>query len=373
MLHVDIPTRADFAHLGSHRDPASVSIYVPTTPLTQDVAASRTHLKNLAKEAMDQLQAADADKRAVASLAEHLDHLLEDDAFWQVQARSLAVFATPDNVRTFRLPNALHASVEVSDRFHLTPLLRAVAFPNAAHVLALSEGAVRLVEVSPDLPAVTVRVAGLPADAASAVGRASVNQVRANTRLEGGQGQKVLLAQYARQVDRALRPMLTGSDIPLILASTEPLLSIYRSVNTYAHLAGPAITASPDRMTDGELSDQARAVLDGIYRGEVAAWAGRFAGMENRGRATTDVAQAARAATIGAVESLLVDIDQSVLGTLSDDDGAVRFADHASARSYDVLGEIATRVIRSGGRVLGVRQADIPGSASLAAILRYPL
>ena len=35
--------------------------------------------------------------------------------------------------------------------------------------------------------------------------------------------------------------------------------------------------------------------------------------------------------------------------------------------------EIATRVIRSGGRIIAVRKVDIPGGKSLAAILRYAM
>lgn len=373
MLHVDIPTRADFSALAAHRDPMSVSIYLPSTPVTQDTPAVRITLKNLMGEAVGQLEKAMGDKRRIGALTELFEHLLEDDDFWQFQAHSLAVLATPDNIRTFRVPNALVSSVEVSDRFHLTPLFRAVAFPNVAYVLAISEGGVRVVEVSPDLPPATVRIADLPKDASSAVGRASVNSSRSNTRLEGSAGQKVLLAQYARTVDRALRSILTGSDIPLVLAATEPLASIYRSVNTYAHLTGKGIAVSPDRMTDAELSAQARTVLDGVYKDQVAAWRDHFAKADNNGRATTDVAQAARAATFGAVETLLVDIDQTVVGTVGDEDGSVMFADHASARSYDILGEIATRVLHSGGKVLGVRHGDIPGGGALAATLRYPV
>ena len=39
--------------------------------------------------------------------------------------------------------------------------------------------------------------------------------------------------------------------------------------------------------------------------------------------------------------------------------------------SYGVVDEIAGRAFTAGARVLGVRRADIPGGASLAAILRY--
>jgi hypothetical protein len=47
--------------------------------------------------------------------------------------------------------------------------------------------------------------------------------------------------------------------------------------------------------------------------------------------------------------------------------------EQASASNYGLVDEIANRVIATGGRIIGVRKADIPRSESLAAILRYPV
>ncbi|MBR1223235.1 hypothetical protein JQ557_34915 [Bradyrhizobium sp. U87765 SZCCT0131] len=373
MLYVDIPTATDLAALSSRRDDIGVSIYLPTTPVTREGGADRIALKNLAREALRQLQAVDADKRRVAALAEHLDDLVDDDGFWRHQAHSLAVLATPDNVRTFRLPNALESMVEVSDRFFLKPLLRSVTFANSGHVLALSEGAVRLIEISANLPATAVKVEGLPRDAASAVGQSTINDRSPSGRLQGAEGQKVRLRQFARQVDAALHARLAGSDLPLVLAALPPIAAIYRSVNSYPHLAAAGIDTSPDALSDADLAARARSVLDGLYRDEVTAFGRLFAQRENQGRATTDVAQAARAATFGAVEALMVDIDQVIPGTVADSDGAVTFASAPGARSYGVVDEIAARALRSGARVLAVRQPDIPGGKALAAVLRYPV
>jgi hypothetical protein len=372
MLYVDIPTHADLMMLMSQRSDMCVSIYLRTTPISQETAGNRIELKNLAKQAIRELEAVGADKRRRATLAEHLDDLVDDDEFWRFQAHSLAVLATPDNIRTFRTPNTLTSIVEVSDRFHLKPLLRAVTFPNTCYVLALAEGSVRLVEVTADLPATTVKVDGMPKDAGDAVRRATVNDRSPSGRIQGSEGQKVLLRQYARKVNSALRGLLAGTDIPLVLAATEPLASIYRSVNTYSHLASATIEGSPVALTDAQLADRARSVLDGLNRNEVAVFARLFETRGSAGRATTDIAQAARAATFGAVESMLMDIDEVVNGTVDEADGRVSFADSASPESYGVVDEIARRVIVAGGRVLGVRKGDIPGGKSLAAILRYP-
>jgi Bacterial archaeo-eukaryotic release factor family 11 len=371
-LHTDIPTRAQLERLLDAREAWHVSIYVPTSPIPQEAQGARIELKSLAAAASGQMQAAGADRRAVADVRELVDELVVDDELWSEQARSLAVFASPAGVQTFRLPNRLVSEVEVGDRFYVKPLLRAVTFPQAAFVLALAAGAVRLVEVTRDGPAFTVDVPGLPTDAASAAGKASIADRSPMRRLQGSEGQKVRLRQFARKVDRALRGVLTGLELPLVVAAAEPLDAIYRSVNSYPHLAEASIRGNPEELTDEELAAAARTVLDDLYARETAAVRARFDARASDGRASADVATVARAATAGAVDTLVVDIDQKVPGQVDEETGAVTFAEDGAA-THGVVDEIARRVLRSGGRVLAVRNADVPGGGSLAAILRYRL
>jgi hypothetical protein len=164
------------------RDDLSVSIYVPTSPLTQDARASRIELKNLSSAALRQLEEAGADRRGVEAIREELDELVDDEEFWEEQARSLAVFASPAGARTFRLPNRLPAVVEVADRPYVKPLLRATTFPQAAFVLALASGSVRLIEVLRDGPPFTVSVPGLPKSAAGSRARRVRSSGSASTR-----------------------------------------------------------------------------------------------------------------------------------------------------------------------------------------------
>ena len=317
-LHTDIPTRSELASLLDARDPASVSIYLPTTVVTQDAAGDRIALKTSTSEAVERLETAGVDRRAIASVREGLDELVEDDDFWTEQAHSLAVFSTPDRLRTYRLPNQLSSAVEVGDRFFVKPLLRAVTFPQATFVLALGAGAVRLVEVTRDEPPSTVAVPDLPTDAASAAGKASLGDRAPTRRLQGSEGQKVLLRQYARKVDHALRGVLTGLELPLILAATEPLASIYRSVNSYPHLADGTIEGNPETASDQALATASRAVLDDVYARELSELRELFDLRFHQDRGSTDVATVARAATYGAVDTLFVDIDQNVPGVLDE-------------------------------------------------------
>jgi hypothetical protein len=347
-LHIDIPTPAQLANLLDTRAPDCVSIYLPTSPLPQDADAARIEFKNLAAQA-------GGDNELLADLA-------DDPDTWSGLAHSLAVFATADTLQTFRLPNRLESLAHRADRFHVKPLLRAVTFPNAALVLALAQSSVRVIEVAGDVPASEIEVAGLPLEVAPS-SRAPVG------RIQGDEGQKVRMRQYARQVDRALQPTLAGVGLPLILAAAEPLDSIYRSVNSYPGLLPESVAGNPEHTTTAELADAARPILDALYAAELDALRARFDDWQSRGRAVTDLTDVARAATFGAVDTLFVDIDDLVEGTVDPDSGTIGHGDGGQG----VVDEIARRVIASGGRVLAVRREDVPHGNTAAALLRYPV
>ena len=365
-LHTDIPTGKELERLLTATADHCVSIYLPTHRVTQETQQDRILLRDLTRQAVEQLEAAGADADAVSDIEAHLVHLAEGDAdedvddvdveeFWANQAESLAIFASPGRFETHRLPNHLNAMVEVSDRFHITPLLRAVTFPHAAWILALSAGAVRLLEVGPSGAPEEVRVEDMPKDAYQSSGN---KVVRARE------------SAYARKVDTALRAVLTGSDLPLILAASKPMASLYRSVNTYPHLVGEREHSNPETSTDAELADAARAILDEVYAEQVAELAERFGDLSGQGRTATDASDLARLSTYGAVDTLLVDIDADVPGTI-DDDGAVTLDDADDGVNYGVTDEIARRVLLASGTVLAVRADDIPGGGPMAALLRY--
>jgi hypothetical protein len=206
-----------------------------------------------------------------------------------------------------------------------------------------------------------------------AVGRASLDSRSPRGRIQGSEGKKVRMGQYARAVDGALRELLGGRETPLILAATPPLDSIFRAACTYPHLADQAIRGNPETTSDHDLALAARAILDELHAGKLRAFAELFAQRTGQGRTTTDVEKAAYAATHGAVAAIAVDMDVQVPGTVDDEDGTVVFAETSSAETHGVLDQIATRVLMTGGRVLAMRREEIPGDAALAAILRYPL
>jgi len=372
-LHTDIPSQLQIQRLLQAQGDHLVSIYLPTSPITPEADAARIAFKNLAAQAVEELRAAGIDTAGREAIEEELDDLHDDREFWAEQAHSLAVFADPHGLRSFRLPNRLSEAVQVADRYYVKPLLRTVTFPQTAFVLALAEGSVRLLEVTPDLPTFEVRVPDLPDDAADAVGKASITDRSPARRLQGTEGRKTLVRSYARAVDRALRGVLVGRELPLILAAAEPIDGIFRSVNSYPHLVDRSLPGSPEGSTDAELGEAARAVLDDLYSQQLRELGDRFEQRSAAGRTAVEINDLGRAATFGAVEILFVDIDSRLAGTIDAESGAVSLDDVEQAGDYGVIDELCRRVVLADGKVLAVRAADVPGGGPAAAILRYPV
>jgi len=391
MLHIDIPTLAEFKALAQIKGETCVSLYLPTSRLGKNAGTNRTAFKDIAREALSQLKEGGADKNKITVFEERFDRLAGTDhdvqdqdkirklqrakpdpieSFWHYQANGLAVLATAGMMRTFRLPNSPKPLAEVADRFHLTPLIRAMTSPHDIFVLALAEESVRLVHAFANFPPQRLQVPDLPANAEEATRRPSFHVRAPRRRLQNLEGEKVLLHQYVRKVEHAVQGALAGQNAPLVLAAEEPLASMFRSVNTYPKLADEMIEGNPDQITDGELEDAAIPILDRLYSRELKAVIALYDELKPR-RATTDVSYAAHAATAGAIEQLLVDLDAVVPGLVSDIDGSVTYSVSDDAETYSVVDEVARRALYTGARVLGARQEEMPDRAPLTAILRY--
>lgn len=374
MSRIKLPTRDEILNLAQIRSDACVSIYAATSPVALQKDHCRIEIGNMVREALKRLEteAPDGpplDKRRLAKLRDGLETLTGADDFCLDQSNSLALLATPDASFTFQMPNRLNNFLEVADRFYLKPLLRAITFDHRAYVLALSENQTRVIELLPDCPAEEIKVPGLPADLMQAAG---VNSPNAGTRppnRDESEIRKKRQAKYIRQIDDALRAFMGQGSIPLILAATEPLSSMFRAQAT-VNMTDDIVSVSPDHLSVGELSELARPVLDKYYQQELEAVKELFEQRTGQNRVVTDPADVARAATNGMISLALVDFDYSSQGVI-DENGNITYGEGTD--SYGVIDEIVKRAMQTGSRVMAVRGEDMVSDTGVAAILRYTM
>ena len=217
-----------------------------------------------------QLRAAHADRGAVSDVREALDALVEDDDFWAEQARSLAVFASPASLRTFRLPN------------RLTPPSRSATASTSSRCCGRSASR-RPRSSWRSRPARCASSRSLAKDrrsrSTSPTCRPTRPARRARPRSPTALRARGCRAPRARRSGCASSPGRStrhcGRHHRARAAAhprrDRPLASIYRSLNSYPHLVERGIPGNPERTSDAELAADARTVLDEVYADELSA------------------------------------------------------------------------------------------------------
>lgn len=370
MFPADIPDTEQLLALVDHRDPASVTITIESSPLPSEHERIRISLRNAIDEAERQLGEKDLPHGAARAVIEPLRGLLDDDEFWQHQSRSLVLVAAPDRLEAFRLPSVLTEHVAVGDRFDTGSLLRAIAFDHRAFVVELTRSDARLIEYGADHRPIEHDLA-LPDDHALMLEHTTTGGRFDRQRADGATGDRPEREKYARVVqDEVVR--VVPDDVPLILAASADLDPAYRAVNTHPLLLADGLEPHPGSLDDQRRTAAVRELLDAHYAAEVDAWRERFGSLRAEGLATTRLKEVAAASASAGIAELYFDMDATDEGVI-DEFGVVTRVDEPGPDTYALVDEIAARVLRSGGTVRAVRNRDLLDGSPVAAVLRFPL
>ena len=368
MAHKDIPKRQDIEALASARIPHSVSIYIPTGHRPDSSEKARIELKNLARDAAKQLQDDGASAAVVSHLEDEIEQLIGNAPFWKQQSQSLAIFIDPNNVQTYRLPNRFTSTLDVADRFYIKPLMRTITFPQSAYVLSLAQNSVRLIKVTADEDPEVLDVPGLPENFESYI---NIDYERQKfDRAEHDNA--VYIQKYAAEINKAVYPVVRATKLPLILAAAEPLNGAYRRANSYEYLTDEMISGNPEAFGAGALADKARPILDRLYADEIAQVVDHFKSQEGQLMASRDLRTVAEGAALYAIDSLLIDFDERIPGSLNEM-GEITLSDADDASNYGVVDEILRLALVVNARVYAVRSDEMPDGAQVAATFRFPV
>ena len=377
-MTIDTITTADLAALTSHRHPASASLYVPSSwagsqtsrpPIGHDTEAARTKLKSATDAALAELETGGIHRTDREAIAERIERLARDRNFWSTHARSIAVFVAPDELRAFRLRNELPRHSATGDRFDVGPLVRATTFSHRGYVLALTVGDVRLLALDSNDTVTGVELTTLPDDAADALEHTTTGGRFDRHRAAGTLGPKAGQRKYCDIVQDAVLEAIGDDTAPLVLAAAPDLAPVYREINSYRQLLDDGIDANPASLSDDDLAARARRILEDHYRASIQEWNEEFGTLRAHGRASSQWSDIARAATAGLVDTLVLDFESMLEGTI-DEAGSITIADEPGPGTYGLADEIAARVLRTGGTVRAVRSDDLPDDNPIAATFR---
>jgi len=370
MLPVDIPDRERLISLTEHRDAASVSISLASSPVPQDHERIRIALRDAIDQAARQLEGMDLPHGARHDVVGRLRAVLGDDEFWTRQSRSMVLLAAPGVLHAFRVANHLPDRVVVSDRFDVSGLIRAVSFPLHGFVVKVTQQGAKLAELD-DEGRLVEHPLPLPDDHRLMLERTATDGTFDRHRAHGATGDRVERERFCRVVqDEVVKVVPRG--VPLILVASDDLDSAYRAVNTHDCLLDDVVHEHPDSLTRERVEKIAREILDRRRSADLREWRERFGNLRAQGLATTRLRDVAVATVADAVDELRFDLDADVHGRV-DDYGNVELSNDGDRDGYDVVDELVTRVLRAGGKVRAIRKEESIDGSPVAATLRFPV
>lgn len=393
-MQIDRFTHDDLDRLAEYEGPHAVSIFLPTEVAGREVRQNPLRLKNLMKQAGDQLErrglgGPEAERRLAPA-----DALLDDAEFWNRQGDGLALFLGDGVTWRWRLPRPFSQRVVADQQFYLIPLFPVVADDARFFVLALSPKSIRLLECTrcsqferriPDLPETFEEIrrhwdvqSQLQYHTGAAPGEAAAGRAADRAAVFHGQGaggddadRKIGLTECCRVVEKQVGRVLAEERAPLVLACDDNLLGIYREVNRYSRLPETPLNGSPDDIKPEELRRRAWTVVEPEVEAPKSRARVAFGEAAAKDRGSDQLDQVLPAAAEGRVDTLLVAEEAECWGRFDPAGRQVHVGASEAGGDRELCNLAALDTFTRGGRVVVMPGEEMPSDSPLAAVFRY--
>lgn len=383
---MDALTQETLDELMGHEGPLSVSIYMPTQRIAvqQKTREDSLRLRGLLEEAKARLLVIESrNSREIEAIVKRGEALLSDMDFWKHQGEGLAVFITPDSIKTLRLGIAFTPSISINHHFYVTPLLEYMGRKKDYHILAIAKDRVSFLDAN-ESEAREVEVKSLPHDLNSALWYKDLEKELQNRASAGTAGSyhgedvddtsepNTELHDYLLKIEAAVSAHLTGSRTPLVTVGLQPALGTFNKLTKYRYRVGE-VERDPNRLSPQELQELTWPVIEGLENTPVKEAQNAFGNLSanDPGRVSTVPDEIIAAAHQGRVDTLLV-------GSPVPHDRVMAFHEEVpSEHGTDTpaldprLEEAVRSAYGTGARILFIGESEMPGEAELAAVMRF--
>jgi len=363
-----------------------LSLYMPTFHSGRETDQNQIRYKNLLQEAEQRLLDKKLRTPEVRDLLKPALQLLDRPGFWRHQSHGLAVFFSQDLFEYYRLPISFESLVQISDRFHLKPLLPLFTSDGHFYILALSQNQVRLLEGTRD-SVDEIDLENVPQSIAETLQNKTIDkklQFHTGAPLTGSgdragvfhghdpsNTEKTRILNWFHRIDDTLPNLLIGKESPLVLAGVNYLFPLYKQANSYRNLVDKGIPGNPEELKPEELHAQAWPLVEPCFHAAQEQAAAKFYQLSGSDKTTTDVEQAVLAAHHARVSDLFVPLKEQVWGNFDPDHHSVQIHQEKQPGDRDLLDLAALETLLNGGEVYAVELEKMPADAPIAAVLRY--
>lgn len=369
----------DLQMLAQHTSDLCISLFMPLSPANW--RHDQTQLRSLIRSATATAIEAGHREADVKKLLESTEHLVTSPTFWQQRGSGLALFVSEGFLRPWALETEPAQRAFVDHHFHMAPLLSSVHHYHSFYALTLSHKRVQLYRGDGGSLVPCDNIA-LPNGIKEALWFKDTEKpsLRGSATAVGGIGgdSKQPHAdekEYVRHVNRVVSEYLQKVTAPLILVGLQPMLSLYRSANTYPNLYVHHIERNPDTTSPHELYHTACELIAELEQTPIDEAQNSYIALSatDTSRIASEPLEILRAAQQGRIGTLLVGSGElshafgEELASSMDGPPTIE-----KAADSDMAEAAIRETVLRGGKVYAVPDDQLPSYGSpLAAIMRY--
>lgn len=398
---MDLLNRSELRRLAELQDDVCISIYMPTFRNESDWSQNTTRLKNLLRDARDQLREQDYREEEIDTILAEARELLDRPGFWRNRiGDGLALFITSESTDRFRLPLSFDEVSIVGDRFHLKPLFPLIAANNRFYLLALSKNDVRLYQGTHQSIS-EITSSEIPSDIVEAIRQyedfEQQIQSHVQTRTADVEGQRMdaafhghgggggdsddmsrepqdELKRFFREVDESVTDYIRDEEVPMVLAGVSEYLPLYRQENNYRHLIEDEIVAgNPESVDIQKLHGKAWSIVEPVFLEKQEHELERFDQLyySDDKLASDDFHEIIPGCAYSRVDTLFVPVGEYRWGRFDPESNTVEVHESQESGDGDLLNYAAVTAYLNGATVHALRPENMPGGRSVAATFRY--
>ncbi|MFU8811438.1 MAG: hypothetical protein ACNA78_00650 [Balneolaceae bacterium] len=363
-----------------YRAPNSVTITLPTHEKGEGVKQDPIRLKNLIKEAEDQLVSRGMKQKEAESLLEEVKELISKPIFWAYMDDGLVIMKSDEETEIVKTPYPVEERVYVRDHFLVTPLLPLISMDGTFSLLAVSRKNVRLLACTRNSVAnITPESAETSID--EYLEEAPEKELQFHTGADGkdamffghGSGKdekKNVLEAFFRRLEDELTPVLNRRKDPLIIAGLEDNIAFYKKYNQYNRTMPQTVGMNPDELSDDELRDKGWEQIQSYFLKEMYASINMIQENQNK-LVSNNLSDIIENTIMGKSKTVFIATNERVFGRYDDENHDVKIAPSPSEEDIDLLNFLALKARETGADVYALPKTEMPIQANTAAEFRF--
>lgn len=363
----------------------NVSIYQPTHKSRPENMQDPIRFKNLTQRIKNSLEEKYSGEE-VESIMERLKEIEQDKTFWNNTKDGLAILVNKNDCVVYKLNREVDELAVVADNFHIKPLIRNFQSADKYHILGITrndfniyEGnryGIEMLEIDEDVDKTKKEVLGDQYTESNLMTGRYSGGATGSTTVQGVGSRKDEIdkdtEKYFRYIDKFISENYSKvMELPLMLVALSEHQGEFRNLSKNNYLLEEGINKDPEALPREEIEKLSWEKMEPLYIQRTKDLVDRYEFQRSKFLATDDLAEIARAALEGKIDTVMVEHGNIEPGRINRKTGEIERGELENPELDDVLDDLGELALKSDSEVIVLPSDRMPSDTGIAAIFRY--